>query len=105
VSPVRHRAVRAPNVDLSSANFLLHNPGVHKQVVNHLFASLMASEYTEEEIALEFWRAYRHLIENLPLSSLPLRLLDKVVFLAFVAEVKAAAGECVPSDPGGEFHV
>jgi hypothetical protein len=73
-----------------SEDLHLHDSLVHKQVLNHLFVMLFTSHHSEDAIAKEFYRAYRHLVESRPLAELPLDLVDKEEFLSFFSAVKFA---------------
>jgi hypothetical protein len=89
VSNTRDRAVREVPEDVVP-DFHLHDPVVHKQVINHLFVLLFTSEAEERDIAWEFYQAYRHLIENRPLTEINLKLIDRDVFIEFFYAVKTA---------------
>ncbi len=90
MSQLRHRTVRTETL---KSDLHLHNPLVHKQVTNHLFAMLFASHHSEEETAQEFWRVYRFLIEGRPISELECRLIERDEFVAFFNAVKAASDD------------
>jgi hypothetical protein len=90
LSRSRHRAVRTETL---TPDLHLHKPAIHKQVVNHLFVMLFTSPHEESEIALEFWRAYRHLVESRPIAELRLSLINRDEFVAFFNAVKAAESD------------
>lgn len=54
-----------------------------------LYLNLITSEHPEVDIAQEFWRCYKHLLEGGTLANLPIMLIDREAFLEELARVKA----------------
>lgn len=54
-----------------------------------LYLNLITSEHPEADIALEFWRCYKHLLEGGTPESMPVRLINRQLFLDELARVKA----------------
>lgn len=71
---LRDRAFRGLTIAPAS-----HDP--HRQIIVALYLTLFVSNKEEVEIALEFWRCYRHIIEGHSIDSIPLTLIPKSVFL------------------------
>lgn len=83
MSQARNRAVRD---DALVHDFPLHDPVAHKRIINQLYVLLFTSAGDETSLALEFWRAYRLLVENGPINELQLDAIDKAKFVRFVKE-------------------
>jgi len=56
-----------------------HDP--HRQTIVALYLALFVSNKEEIEIALDFWRCYRHIIEGHSLDTIPLMTVSKEEFL------------------------
>lgn len=93
LSQARNRAVRD---DALVHDFPLHDPVAHKRIVNHLYVQLFTSAGDETSLALDFWKAYRLLIENGSLNDLSLSNVDSGKFIRFVKETAGV------SEPDGE---
>lgn len=83
MSQARNRAVRD---DALVHDFPLHDPTAHKRIINQLYVLLFTSSGDETTLALDFWRAYRLLVENGPVSDLAFETIDKAKFIRFVKE-------------------
>jgi len=73
VSNLRDTAIRG----LKENSHLCFSADKHKRVFNFLYVNYFTSNANESEIALEFWRCYRHIAEGLPITTLPIFILQK----------------------------
>lgn len=80
---LRDRALRG-RVDGTHVFF---RPELHKRIVNYLYLALFTSAHSEETIALEFYRLYRHLLEGESVDALPSRLVDKDELVAHIKKI------------------
>lgn len=71
---LRNRALRAVT---SNASHVFVSPELHKSIVTFLFSEYLTSSGTEEQAALEFWSAYRHLAEGRPVLEFPFTLIPR----------------------------
>lgn len=71
---LRDRALRAVS---SNASHIFVSAELHKGVVTFLFSAYLTSSGTEEQIALEFWSAYRHIAEGRPIFEFPFTLINR----------------------------
>lgn len=73
VPKLRDSAVRAVT---TNASHLFVSARLHKEVVTFLFAEYQTCPATEEQIALEFWRVYRHVAEGHSILKFNFTLID-----------------------------
>lgn len=62
-------------------------PNEHRAVTAAMFAELLLTPASEVAVALEFFRAYRHLFEGGALTDLPVQLINRS---SLIARVKAS---------------
>lgn len=90
IKPVPHIEAKPHNTDIPFDG--------ERQVLMCLYLNLLTSTHTEVDIASEFWRCYRHLLENGAIEDLPVRIVDLEMLLEEVARVKARE-QLVLDDP------
>lgn len=76
---------QTPTVAPKAGAFL--EPNEHKAVTAAMFAELLLTPASEVTVALEFFRAYRHLFEGGALTDLPVHLINRS---SLIARVKAS---------------
>ena len=74
VPELRKRSLRALAQD--SAH-VFADPILHKRIVNFLFSCYLTAPHTELRLALEFWQAYRHLVEGKSILDFEFSLIDR----------------------------
>jgi hypothetical protein len=74
VPELRQRALRAVARDYAH---VFAEPVMHRDVVNFLFTCYLTSPATELNLAVEFWRAYRHLVEGRSILDFPFAVIDR----------------------------
>jgi hypothetical protein len=86
VARARDRAVEQTVVIVPRAKAFLE-PREHKAVTTAMFSEYLIVPEDEQKVALEFFRAYRHLFEGGALTDLPISLINRS---SLIARVKAS---------------